>query len=50
MDRVALLSGSPLFEMLSNTELEAVCALLTPRVLSAGSTIFTARYGQAKEG
>jgi len=41
MDRVALLSGSPLFEMLSNTELEAVCALLTPRVLSAGATIFT---------
>ncbi len=41
MDRVVLLSGSPLFEMLSNQELEAVCALLTPRDLPAGGTIFT---------
>lgn len=41
MDRVALLAGSPLFEMLSNQELEAICALLTPRNLSAGATIFT---------
>jgi CRP-like cAMP-binding protein len=41
MDRVGLLSGSPLFEMLSNVELEAVCALLTPRTLRAGEIIFT---------
>ena len=41
MDRVALLAGSPLFEMLSNQELEAICGLLTPRNLSAGATIFT---------
>jgi CRP-like cAMP-binding protein len=41
MDRVALLAGSPLFEMLSNQELEAVCALLTPRSLKTGATIFT---------
>lgn len=40
MDRVALLSGSPLFEMLSNQELEEVCALLVPKVLRAGETIF----------
>lgn len=40
MDRVALLSGSPLFEMLSNQELEAVCALLVPRDIAAGGVIF----------
>lgn len=40
MDRVALLSGSPLFEMLSNQELEDVCALLVPRTLQAGEVIF----------
>lgn len=41
MDRVGLLSSSPLFEMLSNVELEAVCALLTPRRFNARATIFT---------
>lgn len=40
MDLVALLSGSPLFEMLSNHELEAVCALLTPRRVDASTVIF----------
>ena len=40
MDRVALLSGSPLFEMLSNQELDAVCALLVPRDIPTGGTIF----------
>jgi CRP/FNR family transcriptional regulator, cyclic AMP receptor protein len=40
MDRVALLSGSPLFEMLSNQELEAVCALLVPRNIAPGGVIF----------
>ena len=39
-DRVALLSGSPLFEMLSNQELDAVCALLVPREILAGGVIF----------
>ena len=40
MDRVSLLSGSPLFEMLSNQELEAVCALLVPRNITAEGVIF----------
>ena len=40
MDRVALLSGSPLFEMLSNQELEVVCGLLVPRNIAAGAAIF----------
>lgn len=40
MDRVALLSGSPLFEMLSNQELDAVCALLVPKDFPAGGVIF----------
>lgn len=40
MDRLSLLSGSPLFEMLSNQELEAITALLTPRELRAGAIIF----------
>ena len=40
MDRVALLSGSPLFEMLSNQELEAVCGLLVPRNIAADGVIF----------
>ncbi len=40
MDLVALLSGSPLFEMLSNHELEVVCAMLTPRRVDAGAVIF----------
>jgi CRP/FNR family cyclic AMP-dependent transcriptional regulator len=40
MDRVALLAGSPLFEMLSNQELESITGLLTPRPFPAGATIF----------
>jgi CRP-like cAMP-binding protein len=40
MDRVALLSGSPLFEMLSNQELEVVCGLLVPRNIAADGVIF----------
>jgi CRP/FNR family transcriptional regulator, cyclic AMP receptor protein len=40
MDRVSLLSGSPLFEMLSNQELDAVCALLVPRNIAAQGVIF----------
>lgn len=40
MDRVALLASSPLFEMLSNQELEAICALLSPRTYAEGDTIF----------
>ncbi|HEY0881268.1 MAG TPA: cyclic nucleotide-binding domain-containing protein [Archangium sp.] len=40
VDRVALVSSSPLFEMLSNQELEDVCALLTPKSLAAGAVIF----------
>jgi CRP-like cAMP-binding protein len=40
VDRVALVQSSPLFEMLSNQELEDVCALLTPRSVAEGATIF----------
>lgn len=40
MDKVALLSGSPLFEMLSNQELEYVADLSRPRHFQAGATIF----------
>ncbi len=40
VDRVGLLSGSPLFEMLSNQELDAVCALLLPRDIAARGVIF----------
>lgn len=40
MDRVALCSGSPLFEMLSNQELDAICALLVPKDIAAGGVIF----------
>lgn len=40
MDRVALLSTSPLFEMLSNQELEGVAQLLTLHAHPAGATIF----------
>lgn len=40
MDKVALLSGSPLFEMLSNQELEYVADLSRPRHFKAGETIF----------
>ncbi len=40
MDKVALLSGSPLFEMLSNQELEAVASLSGTRALKAGEVLF----------
>ncbi|MFO0600962.1 MAG: cyclic nucleotide-binding domain-containing protein [Myxococcaceae bacterium] len=40
-ERVALIASSPLFEMLSNAELEGVASLLSPRTLKAGDTIFT---------
>ncbi|GMU61897.1 MAG: hypothetical protein AMXMBFR34_36600 [Myxococcaceae bacterium] len=40
MDKIALLSGSPLFEMLSNQELEYVAELSRPRLFKAGETIF----------
>jgi CRP-like cAMP-binding protein len=40
MDRGALLSGSPLFEMLSIPALAAVCALRVPRDCAAGGMIF----------
>lgn len=40
MDKVALLSGSPLFEMLSNQELEYVAELSRPRRLNAGEVVF----------
>lgn len=40
MDKVALLSGSPLFEMLSNHELEYVAHLSRPRHFKAGEYIF----------
>lgn len=40
MDLVSLLSGAPLFEMLSNQELEAVASLLVERRFAPGATIF----------
>ncbi len=40
MDKLAVLSGSPLFEMLSNQELEAIAELSRPRRFQAGQTIF----------
>jgi CRP-like cAMP-binding protein len=40
MDKVALLSGSPLFEMLSNHELEYVAELSRPRRLTQGEVVF----------
>jgi CRP-like cAMP-binding protein len=40
MDKVALLSGSKLFEMLSTQELEYVADLGRPRKFRAGDTIF----------
>ncbi len=40
MDLVSLLSGAPLFEMLSNQELEAVGRLLVERRYASGVTIF----------
>lgn len=40
MVKLEVLSGSPLFEMLSNQELEYVADLSRPRKLSAGQVIF----------
>lgn len=40
MEMLAVLSTSPLFEMLSNQELESVAALSTPRRYSAGNVVF----------
>jgi CRP-like cAMP-binding protein len=40
MDKMAVLSTSPLFEMLSNQELEYVADLSRPRRYSAGKIIF----------
>lgn len=40
MDLVSLLSGAPLFEMLSNQELEAVASRLVERRFASGATIF----------
>jgi len=40
MDKVAVLSGSPLFDMLSNQELEFVADLSRPRKFQAGQVIF----------
>jgi CRP/FNR family cyclic AMP-dependent transcriptional regulator len=39
MEKLAVLSGSPLFEMLSNQELEYVADLSRPRRFSAGQMI-----------
>lgn len=40
MDKLAVLSSSPLFEMLSNQELEYVAELSRPRRFAAGQVIF----------
>ena len=40
MDKLAVLSGSPLFEMLSNQELEYVADLSRPKRVGAGQVIF----------
>jgi len=40
MDKLSVLSGSPLFDMLSNQELEYVADLSRPRRVTAGETIF----------
>ena len=40
MDKLAVLSGSPLFEMLSNQELEYVADLSRPRRFEASQIIF----------
>ena len=46
MDKVSVLSGSPLFEMLSNQELEYVAELARPRRLSAGEVEVLGRDAQ----
>ncbi len=40
MEKLAVLSGSPLFEMLSNQELEYVADLSRPRRFNAGQVVF----------
>ncbi len=40
MDKLEVLSSSPLFEMLSNQELEYIADLTRPKRYSAGQTIF----------
>ena len=40
MDKLEVLSGSPLFDMLSNQELEYVADLSRPRKITAGQVIF----------
>lgn len=40
MDKMAVLSSSPLFDMLSNQELEYVAELARPRKFAAGQTVF----------
>lgn len=40
MDLVSLLAGAPLFEMLSNQELEAMASVLVERRFDKGATIF----------
>lgn len=40
MDKLGVLSGSPLFEMLSNQELEYVAELARPRRVPGGQVIF----------
>ncbi|MBL9039210.1 MAG: cyclic nucleotide-binding domain-containing protein [Archangium sp.] len=40
MDKVAILSSSPLFEMLSNQELEYIADLARPRRFTAGQLVF----------
>jgi CRP/FNR family transcriptional regulator, cyclic AMP receptor protein len=40
MDKLEVLSGSPLFDMLSNQELEYVADLSRPRKVGAGQVIF----------
>ena len=40
MEKIAVISRSPLFEMLSNQELEYVAELSRPRRLTQGQTVF----------
>lgn len=40
MDKMAVLSGSPLFDMLSNQELEYVAELARPRKFAEGQIVF----------
>ena len=40
MEKLSIISSSPLFEMLSNQELSAVADLSQPRAFAAGETVF----------